>query len=506
MTEELKVKKKLVLDELKSIKKIYGEDMMHYCRDNFPTILDKKGKLSEILSKVLAPTHSIYKDLKDNNCLDDFRVFVNTINDEEVKRLVIVKNTPAELLAKVGYNLYECKTEEDIQSFKKYYAPGEEICTFNGGRLRRCYVFFAVKRNVDEIRREDFKNPRRQDYYGTSVISIQFTKDEYNTLSIKNRYNDTVFNPDATFFNNLDNMIPGLTKSFEYYYNLRINYKKTNDGSFMKKKMNYIRGKDKDGKEERFYRYNLIIDDNAFCENNVYLVDGVPHLEFFMNKERYILMDNYAVDRIEKKITLYNGEEDSFTKSISELGPIKNIDLFRNRDNRLIMINYLDGKSVAIRIDEYNNIIEYENNYVERIGNNFLKYNKGIKRLCLTSVKEIGDNCLYSNNVIEELIIPNCKNIGGNFLYQNKDSLKELSIPEVELISYGFMFNNNSLERLTASNVRILGNNFMYANKPLKEFNIPNDVIMGLHCLYNNDYLREMIEEIKNEESNNKRY
>ena len=139
--------------ELKQIKKIYGEEMMHYCRDTFPSILDKKGKLLDILTRVLAPTHSIYKDLKEANCLDDFKIFINTINDEEEKRLVVVKQTPKELLAKVGYNLYECKSEEDIQSFKKYYAKGERLCTFHGGRLNRCYVFFAVKRNVDEIKR-----------------------------------------------------------------------------------------------------------------------------------------------------------------------------------------------------------------------------------------------------------------------------------------------------------------------------------------------------------------
>ena len=209
--------------ELKQIKKIYGEDMMHYCRDTFPSILDKKGKLSEILTKVLAPTHSIYKDIKEANCLNDFKIFINTINDEEEKRLVTVKQTPAELLAKVGYDLYECKSEEDIQSFKKYYAKGESLCTFRGGRLRRCHVFFAVKRNVDEIKREDFKNPRRQDYYGTSVISIQFSRGESNILSIKNRYNHIVPNPDATFSNNLENIIPGLTYAFENEYNLNIN-------------------------------------------------------------------------------------------------------------------------------------------------------------------------------------------------------------------------------------------------------------------------------------------
>ena len=487
--------------ELKQIKKIYGEEMMHYCRDTFPSILDKKGKLLDILTRVLAPTHSIYKDLKEANCLDDFKIFINTINDEEEKRLVVVKQTPKELLAKVGYNLYECKSEEDIQSFKKYYAKGERLCTFHGGRLNRCYVFFAVKRNVDEIKREDFKNPRRQDYYGTSVISIQFSKDESNTLSIKNRYNYTVYNPDATFFNNLDNMIPGLTKSFEYYYNLRINYKKTNDGSFLRKKVGYVLGKD-----ERFYRYNLLIGDNAFCENNVFLVNGVPNLEYSNIKEKCELIDNYIVDREGKTITLYNGEADSFTKTITDLGPIKNIDLFRNRDSRVIMINYVDGKSVAIRVDEHNNIIEYENNYIETVGNDLLRHNKGLKRLCLANAKEIGDNCLYDNMVIEECIIPKCKRIGGNFLYRNKNSIKELSVPDVELISYGFMFNNNSLVSFLASNVRVIGNNFMYSNKTLRDFDIPHDVILGLHCLYNNDYLKEIVEGMKYEESSNKRY
>ena len=40
---------------------------------------------------------------------------------------------------------------------------------------------------------------------------------------------------------------------------------------------------------------------------------------------------------------------------------------------------------------------------------------------------------------------------GGNFLYLNKNSIKELAIPEVELISYGFMFSNNSLVNLIIS-------------------------------------------------------
>ena len=477
-------------DELKQIKKIYGEDMMHLCRETFPTLLDKKGKLLGILTKTFAPTHSLYKDLKDSNSFDDFKLFINTINSEDEKKLIVVKENPSELLAKVNYDLYECKTEEDIQSFKKYYKKGEEICTFGGGRLNRCHVFFAVKKNALDIKRDKFPNPKRQDAYGTSVISIQFSKDSSNTLSIKNRYNDTVDNPDATFFNNLEYIIPGLTKSFEYYYNLNINYKPKNDGSFLRKKMNYVKGND-----NKYYRYNLIVDNCVYCENNIYLENGDPKLTYFNNKEIYTLVDNYIINRVDKKISLLNGMEDSFTKSITDIGVIKNIDLFRNRDNRLFVINYYDGKSVSIRIDEYNNIIEYENNYIKEIGDKFLKYNKGLLRLSLSKVEEIGNDCLMNNNSIKEVILSSVKNIGGNFLYYNK-TLKELDLPNVELISYGCLFTNKILESFIAPNVRIIGNNSLYSNQSLKEIGVPNDTIFGLHCLSSNLYLSSYIEKM----------
>src|SRR5699024_5898231 len=133
--------------------------------------------------------------------------FVHVVQDHKLSS----DSTPEELLGKVGYQLYECHTEEEIQSFKKYYAPREELCTFRGNRLERCHVFFAAKKNVEEIKRENFKKPKRQDVYGTSVISIQFTRDSSHTLSIKNRYNHSVNSPDSTFGNNLDNIIPRLT-------------------------------------------------------------------------------------------------------------------------------------------------------------------------------------------------------------------------------------------------------------------------------------------------------
>ena len=83
--------------------------------------------------------------------------------------------------------------------------------------LETCYVWFAVKDNAEKLNRKKFKHPMRQDEYGTSVISIQFDRDDTHTLSIKNRYNHKVEKPDATFSNDLDNIVAGLTKSFADY-------------------------------------------------------------------------------------------------------------------------------------------------------------------------------------------------------------------------------------------------------------------------------------------------
>ena len=195
--------------------------MMQLCRELFPTILETPGELKRIMEASFYPTKCLYYDIVDNELIYEFEKFIISKTKKKEEELVETNKTPFELMKEAGYKLTECKTEEDIQLFRKYYASGEELCTFDGGRLNTCYVFFAVKKDADNIKREDFEKPTRDDEYGTSVISIQFSRENY-TLSIKNRYNHTVKNPDATFGNNLEKIIPGLTKSFEKYYDHKI--------------------------------------------------------------------------------------------------------------------------------------------------------------------------------------------------------------------------------------------------------------------------------------------
>ena len=230
--------------DLKIIKKKYGEKMAHLCRAFFPTLLESEGLLLTLMLNNFEPSHDLYDDIINQKKEDEFKNYIYSLVDVENNNEIKVDKNPKELLDDAGYDLYECKSEKDIQSFKKYYAPGEALCTFDGGRLDRCYVFFAVKKNVDNIKRENFPNPKRQDEYGTSVISIQFDRSDAHTLSIKNRYNHTVNNPDNTFGSNLDNIIEGLTEGFGKFYGLvqqhpngkleLEGYVRANDGKYYK--------------------------------------------------------------------------------------------------------------------------------------------------------------------------------------------------------------------------------------------------------------------------------
>ena len=62
--------------DLQYIKKKYGEKMMHFCRENFSTILEKEGLLTQIFSNYFNENRSLYEDLKENNWLFQFKNFI----------------------------------------------------------------------------------------------------------------------------------------------------------------------------------------------------------------------------------------------------------------------------------------------------------------------------------------------------------------------------------------------------------------------------------------------
>lgn len=420
-------------EDLKIIKKKYGEDMMHLCRDLFPSLLEKRGLLSQILLNNFPESHYLCQDIVANNLEYDFKNFIYSFVDVENNFVMRSDKTPSELLREAGYILYECKSEEDMNKFKKYYAPGEELCSFWLNRLESSFVFFAVKENVDDIKREDFKKPKRQDLYGTSVISIQFTKDDAHTLSIKNRYNHSVNDPDATFSNNLDNIIPGLTDSFARIYGL--------EQRFFNKKLDipgYVKARD-----GKYYKYNFEFNNIYYCPDNI-IVDNFEVKEYA--HEKYVIMDYFVLDLVNKKIRVYDEFiRDSLPDTIRD---IVKISIINEGENKRIIIITENG-DIQIIINKYNQIIGLTNNIVKVIGDNFLRHNKTLEQIDLANAEVIGDYFLYSNNSMLTIYLPKVKVIGNNFM-NFTTVLKSANFPELESVGRCFLMMNNNLEELNA--------------------------------------------------------
>lgn len=495
-------------EELKKIKKTYGERFMHLCRELFPTILEEEGKLYEILSLTFGKNcKNLYEDITSAGLEDELKSLIysklyeksNEENSEEEK-------TPYELLEEAGYVLTECETEEEIQSFKKYYAKNEALCTFNGGRLDRCVVFFAVKKDVEDIRREDFKEPKREDEYGTSVMGIQFNKTGICTVSIKNRYNHRVNNPDATYGNDLEKIIPGLTKSFERLLaerGLKLN-------SENKEKLSipgYVKAND-----GKYYKYNMEVNGIYYCPGNII----IEHREVRELANSKILLDYFILDIEYKELFVYDSSlRDSFTDALKD---IQRIEVRRNSENgnrtKTITIS-IKGQSepVIIEIDYNNQIVGYANNGLTEVGNYFLGSNKGLTKLQMPKLVKAGNGFLYSNEGITELEMPKLTEAGDDFLNRDEGltklqmpaltktgirflhynkGLTELEMPELTEVGHSFLYFNQGLTKLRAPVLDKTGTAFLYYNKGLTELEMPKLTETGYGFLYNNTGLIEL--------------
>lgn len=466
-----------MMEDLRIIKKKYGENMMYLCRELFSTLMDcNPGLLSKLMLEHFDSSRFLYNDIVENEKEEDFKNYIYSFIDVEKNEVYYEDKTPSELLKEVGYTLYECHTEEEIQMFKKYYTKGEALCTFRGNRLNKCVVFFAVKDNVDEIKREDFKNPKREDEYGTSVISIQFTKNSSHRLSIKNRYNHRVNHPDATFSNNLDNIIPGLTKSFEKYYGMIQKNK-----SYELDIPGYVLADD-----GKYYKYNYEIYNKYYCSNNI-IVDNFEVKKY--STEQYIILDYFIMDLKNKEIILYDYDiNDCFQKSFGE---IKNIKVKKDKDIKKIIVTPIQGEDIIIKVDKTNTIIGLTNNNINEVGDGFLRFNKKLQEFNSTELEYIGNNFLYYNEELTVLILPNTRYVGNYFLYNNK-KLKELKILESEDIGDFFLYYNEELMCLNLLKCKKIGNLFLRSNEKLQIFISPNLEYIGDYFLYANKDLMDM--------------
>ncbi len=465
-------------NDLKAIKKHYGEKMMHFCREQFATLLEEPNLLLETIQNNFEYNKSLYEDLDVYGKMSAFRAYIYQQAEKKEAKNQIEIAAPENLMAIAGYDLYKCKTEEEIQEFKKYYAKEEKLCTFNGDRLSRCHVFFAVKKDVDAIKRTDFSNPERQDKYGTSVISIQFTKDDSHTLSIKNRYNHRVNNPDATFSNNLDNITVGLTESFAQYYGIK--QKHVNKFELT----NYVRAND-----GKYYKYNYEINNKYYCPNNI-IIDDFEVIK--LSADQNILIDYFILDLKNKQLKLYDRTiEDSFVEGLIDIKKISIVNQ-TNKKKTITINNFGKDQEVNIKIDKNHRIVEYANNNLQQIGKDFLYANKCLQKLTLLDLKIAGSNFLHFNESLESLFLPNLEQIGSKFLPCNRD-IKTITMPKLKIVSEGFLDFNKKLESLFLPNLAEVGNRFVINNKCLKNLYLPNLKTVGSNFMNANQSIERLL-------------
>lgn len=195
---------------------------------------------------------------------------------------------PIKLLNQAGYDAYIADTLEKQNAIKKYFAPGEELCTFRDNkRYERYHIINAVRKDADSLKRADFTNPQREDKYGTSVISIQVLK-EGGFISIKNRYNHAVDSCDNTFNSNPDNIILGLADAIQNFFGV----------DFATTRTDIPRGYRLLG--DQICKYNQEIN-NVYVGDNYYIADG--HIHDIDTQHEVMLGGGLVFDIVNKRTT-----------------------------------------------------------------------------------------------------------------------------------------------------------------------------------------------------------
>lgn len=424
--------------------------------------------------------------------------------------------SPLALLDEAGYDAFVVTTQQQKNSIKKYYRPGEEICTLSDPeRHIKYHVIHAIKRGADKIKPS--KNPEREDEYGTSVISIQIAKTG-GFISIKNRYNHTVNNPDATFNNNPDNIIPGLSTSLKKYFNVNFNTSQ----SEMPDNFRIL--------HDQFVYFNYEVNNTYFGPDYYFSGSTITKL----NTDYEVMMDYYILNIKTGTVQDIAGLNDSTYKIFQDIFRNKKITVRTSPNNKHERMIYADDTHVLSV--EKGEITELNLPTIKNIGDAFLKHNKRLKKIYAPKLESVGYDFLRNNEQLTELDLPSLKTVDNKFVSNNaiitkfnaplleraglgflennqgltilelpslsrlapyglhySVSLSKLYVPKLEEIGCCCLTCNRNLIELDLPNVRIIGHNFLQDNKDLAQFNAPKLEKIDGQVMSKNQNLTELI-------------
>ena len=501
--------------EEQKIKKKFGEDMLKLCRELELTGLTEQVKsfnydeienlLFDILSTSFAPSNYLSDVLYTSENREKFKVFIYTKVGERGYRLgpedergenLESKEYSIEDVAKMfdaaGYFLFpECKTEAEVQAFRQYYdrlgrgeTPifsetfsieqfvGDELCTFNGGRLNDARVWFAMKKEVYEnkfaIPRQPI--PLRDDIYGTSVLSIQWTKGNCPTLSIKNRYNHNITdsNPDSTLSNNLDNIYPGLHTAFcsAFGINVKFDQRHLNMEDFVLAN---------DGK---FHLVNTEYNGVRFCDNNsIIYPDGTVKS---LDPGEFVVVDSYVI-RLKNPPAVIEEFQDPTNISKGQKHMLKGAKIVKNKETgeRTIELTCPNGDIVNLTLNKRNQVLKMASPNMQEMPKAFLKNLRNINELDFPVLEKIDAFCFHYCKC-KKIFFPNLKRIGASCFI--KSECVELYLPKVVKIGANSFDICNSLVDMYAPLLRDLRQGCFMECINLSSINLPSLKIMQGGC------------------------
>ena len=463
-----------------------------------------------------------------------------------------VSKTPLQLLDDAGYDAYYADTLEKQNAISHYYADaetlrdlanrrvinnyaerGEKLCTFGDAhRFERYYIINAVRKDVDEIRREDFPNPEREDKYGTSVLSIQVLKTG-GFISIKNRYNHTVPNCDNTLNSNPDNIIPGLSMAIKQHFNVDFSAQK----AYLPRGYTYINDKlIKYEREENniYIGDSFYVKDGEVTELNKDYQEMIEHA-FILDKKNGTITDICGIDSsfadvlqneiAGKKISVSKDKESDATKILvdgqelctMQSGKITHLNLLETTelsDNflskfKLDSLQVLNApKLKRIGNNSFNNVYRFKMNLPEleeignrsfcdgthydldmpklkKVGQETLSYWSASEDYAFDCLEEVGD---FSLSCIKASSFPKLKKVGHKFCSISLRYAETLYVPELEEVGKDCFCNINYMPELNFPKLRIAGHNFLRAvgdNSSGKRVHLPNLEKVGQNFMCN---------------------
>ncbi len=385
--------------------------------------------------------------------------YLVSLKDIKIEEHGVYKD-PKDLAELAGYDYYHVTSHKQALEFQKYYADGEKLCTFGDySRTDRYHVVWLIKKDYDKIVRG--RPPKRDDPYGTSVMSIQMLKNG-GFISIKNRYNHTVSNPDNTLNSNPNNIIMGLSQSLKHKFNV--------DFSSQEERLpeNYI---EINGKIIKYTKET----NNIYSGNGFYVKDGEV-IEIDKNKE--LMIENFVLNMQTKEIrNIFNDNKDSFAKALSEEIDGRKLQITKNENGNKCLL--ADGVEILEIKDSEIISLHFPN--VTEIDSEFLAYTNKLTNLSMQNLTKICGGCFFSAASLTNVSMPNLVEIGA-WSFNSVNSLKNLSMQNLTKMGANCFFCAKSLINVSMPNLVKMGTWSLSRVNSLKTLSMPKLEEMSDNC------------------------